>query len=100
MNSQVAISQELLEFVKSLASETRMSILLLFLDGQERTVSQITEAIGLGQPTTSEHLAVMKRSGVLTSEKRGKEVYYRPNRLQIAHQLEYLSSLLKQCCGE
>jgi ArsR family transcriptional regulator len=100
MNSQAALSQELLEFVKSLASETRMSILLLFLDGQERTVSQITAAIGLGQPTTSEHLAVMKRSGVLTSEKRGKEVYYRPNRLQIAQQLEYLSCLLKQCCAE
>ena len=100
MNSQIAIPQELLEFVKSLASETRMSILLLFLDGQERTVNQVTEAIGLGQPTTSEHLAVMKRSGVLTSEKRGKEVYYRPNRLQIAQQLEYLSSLLKRCCVE
>jgi ArsR family transcriptional regulator len=100
MNSQLAIPQDLLEFVKSLASETRMSILLLFLDGQERTVSQVTEAIGLGQPTTSEQLAVMKRSGVLTSEKRGKEVYYRPNRLEIARQLEYLSSLLKQCCVE
>ncbi len=100
MNSQVTLSQDLVEFVKSLASESRMSILLLFLDGQERTVSQITEAVGLGQPTVSEHLAVMKRSGVLTSEKRGKEVYYRPNRLQIARQLEYLSSLLKQCCVE
>ena len=100
MPNQVAISQELLEFVKSIASETRMSILLLFLDGQERTVNQITEAVGLGQPTTSEHLAVMKRAGVLNSEKRGKEVYYRPNRLRIAQQLEYLRSLLKQCCAE
>ena len=77
-----------------------MSILLLFLDGQERTVNQITEAVGLGQPTTSEHLAVMKRAGVLNSEKRGKEVYYRPYRLRFAQQLEYLSSMLKQCCAE
>lgn len=92
------ISPDLLDFVKSIASETRLGILLLFLDGQERTVSQITEAIGLGQPTTSEHLAVMKRAGVLVSEKRGKEVYYRPDRMKIAASLEMLSTILKKCC--
>ena len=94
----LTLSQELLDFVKSLASESRLKILLLFLDGQERTVNQITEEVGLGQPTTSEHLALMKRSGLLVSEKRGKEVYYRPDRMQIAHYLETLSTLLKRCC--
>ncbi len=96
--NQPAVPQDLLDFVKSIASESRMSILLLFLDGQERTVNQITEAVGLQQPTTSEHLAVMKRAGVLVSEKRGKEVYYRPDRLRIARYLETLSSMLKKCC--
>ncbi len=96
--NRTAVSQELLDFVKSIASESRMNILLLFLDGQERTVNQITEAVGLGQPTTSEHLAVMKRAGVLLSEKRGKEVYYRPDRLRIAQYLETLSTMLKKCC--
>ncbi len=94
----LAISPDLLEFVKALASESRMTILLLFLDGQARTVNQIAETVGLGQPATSEHLALMKRAGVLFSEKRGKEVYYHPNRLQIIHFLETLSTLLKQCC--
>ena len=75
-----------------------MNILLLFLDGQERTVNQITEVVGLGQPTTSEHLTVMKRAGVLLSEKRGKEVYYRPDRLRIAQYLGTLSTMLKKCC--
>ena len=45
-----------------------------------------------------EHLAVMKRAGVLVSEKRGKEVYYRPDRLRIARYLETLSNMLKKCC--
>lgn len=93
-------AQELLDFVKAIGSETRMNILLLFLDGQEQTVSQITEAIGMGQPTISEHLTVMKRAGVLTSEKRGKEVYYRPDRIRISHYLDTLSSVLKRCCQE
>jgi ArsR family transcriptional regulator, arsenate/arsenite/antimonite-responsive transcriptional repressor len=96
--SELPVSSELLNFVKSIASETRMHILMLFLDGQERTVNQITEAVGLGQSTISEHLTLMKRSGVLVSEKRGKEVYYFPNRLQIAYYLEALSTVLKKCC--
>lgn len=98
--SKLAVSPELLDFIKSIASESRINILLLFLDGQERTVNQVTEAVGLGQPTTSEHLAVMKRSGVLVSEKRGKEVYYHPDRVRIARYLETLSTLLKKCCEE
>lgn len=88
----------MLDFVKSIASESRLNILLLFLDSQERTVNEISDAVGLGQSTTSEHLAVMKRAGVLTSEKRGKEVYYRPDRLRIAQCLETLSALLRRCC--
>jgi DNA-binding transcriptional ArsR family regulator len=96
--NQHAVSQELLDFTKAIGSESRIQILLLFLDGQERTVNQITEAVGLGQPTTSEHLAIMKRSGILAAEKRGKEVYYRPDRVQIAHYLDVLSNLLKKCC--
>jgi ArsR family transcriptional regulator len=96
--SQAMISQELLDFLKSLASESRIKILLLFLDGQERTVNQIAEEVELGQPTTSEHLALMKRSGVLVSKKQGKEVYYHPDRAQIVHYLETLSELLRSCC--
>ncbi len=95
---KLPISQELLDFTKAMASESRINILLLFLDGQERTVNQITEAVGLGQPTTSEHLAIMKRSGILVSTKRGKEVYYHPDRVQIARSLRILSDLLNKCC--
>jgi DNA-binding transcriptional ArsR family regulator len=92
------ISTELIDFVKAIASESRINIMLLFMDGQERTVNQIAESVGLGQSTTSEHLALMKRSGLLTAIKQGKEVYYQPDRSQITHNLGTLSNLLKNCC--
>ncbi len=97
---KLTVSQELIDFTKTLASESRINILLLFLDGQERTVSQIVEAVGLRQPAVSEHLAVMKRTGVMVANKQGKEVYYRPDRIRIARYLDALSSLLKKCCEE
>jgi len=92
------LSPDLLNFLKSLASESRLNIVLLFLDGQERTVGQIAEAINLGQPATSEHLAVMKQAGVLVARKDGKEMYYHPDRVKILKTLETLNQLLHRCC--
>ncbi len=92
------ISTELLDFLKSVASESRMKILLLFIDGQERTVNQISEQVKLEQSTTSEHLALMKRNGLLLSQKSGKEVYYRPDREKIIQFLGALDQLLSKCC--
>ncbi len=97
LSTRRPIDPALLEFVKAIASESRLGILLTFLDGQERTVNEISEAARLGQPTTSEHLAVMKRAGILIAERRGKEVFYQPDRLRIAEALDTLSQLLK-CC--
>lgn len=92
------VSKELLDFLKSVASESRMNILLLFIDGQERTVNQISELVELEQPTTSEHLALMKRNGLLLSRKSGKEVYYRPDSEKIVKFLNALNQLLSKCC--
>lgn len=90
---------DLLNFLKSLASESRLNIVLLFLDGQERTVNQIVEEVGLSQPTTSEHLAVLRQAGVLLSRKEGKEVYFRPDRARVLDALDALNRLLRRCCG-
>jgi ArsR family transcriptional regulator len=92
------IPSDLLGFLKSLASESRLNIILLFLDGQERSVNQIAESIGLGQPATSEHLAVLKQSGVLLARKDGKEMYYFPDRTKVLAMLKTLDTLLRSCC--
>lgn len=92
------VPKELLNFLKSVASESRMKILLLFIDGQERTVNQVSELVGLEQSTTSEHLALMKRNGLLLSQKSGKEVYYRPDKDKIVQFLDVLNQLLSKCC--
>ena len=99
MIKHAVLPADLLSFLKSLASESRLNIILLFLDGQERTVNEIAEAIGLGQPATSEHLAVLRQAGVLVSRKEGKEVYYGPDRVKIVGALDALNDLLRQCCG-
>lgn len=92
--------EDLQGFLKAIASETRQRILLLYADGRERTVGQVAAEIGLGQPTASEHLALLKRGGLLTSWRVGKEVYYRPDRQRILRTLRQLTDLLSGCCPE
>ncbi len=42
----------------------------------EKTVGEITHYMKLRQPTVSYHLKEMKKEGLLTSRKEGREVYY------------------------
>lgn len=93
------LTRELQDFLHGLASETRQRILFqVFLDGQEYTVGQVAQQTGLGQSTASEHLALLKRAGLLTSRREGKEVYYRPDKDRSLRQLAHLTELITRCC--
>lgn len=89
---------ELQEFLKALASQTRQKILFLFADGQELTVGQVAQEAGIGHSTASEHLSMLKRAGILQSRRQGKEVYYRPQRDRIMALLQQLTNYLTNCC--
>jgi ArsR family transcriptional regulator len=84
-------------FLKALASETRQAILVLFTTRETLTVNQIAEAVGIGQSTASEHLAVLRRAGLLSATRAGKEVYYRPDYNNMVGSAEHLLNYLKAC---
>ncbi|GIE37094.1 hypothetical protein Ait01nite_101390 [Actinoplanes italicus] len=86
------------DFLKALASETRQQILMLFVGGQEFTVGEIATACGLGQSTTSEQLAILRRGGLLTSARDGKLVRYRADPTTISARIADLQSYLTLCC--
>lgn len=92
------VPPELQDFLKALASETRQSMMLLFVDGQERTVGQIAEQVNLGQSTASEHLAILKRAGLLTARRQQKEVYYAPDGGRIRDLMALFNAVLLRCC--
>jgi DNA-binding transcriptional ArsR family regulator len=47
------------------------------LGGGEKCVCDLVAAAGLGWSTVSRHLSVLREAGVVTDEKRGKQVIYR-----------------------
>ena len=61
---------------KALADLSRLRIHALLFGGP-RCVCEVVGVLGLAQPTVSQHLAILRRAGLIASEKRGRWVYYR-----------------------
>lgn len=81
-------------FLKALASTTRQRLFSHFAGGEELTVGEVAERAGLGPSTTSEHLAVLRRGGLLQSTRSGKLVRYRADEEGIVELLGQLQSYL------
>ncbi len=64
------------EVFKALGHPTRLWIVRQ-LAGGEHCVCEFVDAVGVDFSTISQHLAVLKRAGVIEDDKRGKSVYYR-----------------------
>lgn len=65
--------------LKALADSTRLRLMSLVMahEGAEACVCELTEPLGLSQPTVSHHLKVLAEAGLLARDKRGVWVYYR-----------------------
>ena len=64
------------EVLKTLASPRRLEILHALALGPIE-VGRLAEAIGASQPNVSQHLAVLRSSGIVEAERDGREVRYR-----------------------
>ncbi|MBW5249822.1 winged helix-turn-helix transcriptional regulator [Streptomyces sp. P01-B04] len=86
------------DFLKALASETRQKVLHQFAGGIELTVGEIADRCALKPSTTSEHLSLLRRGGLVISRKDGKQVYYRADGATMAQRLSALQAYLATCC--
>ena len=78
-------AETLASALKAIAEPTRLRLISLVAahEDQEACVCDLTDPVGLSQPTVSHHLKVLVDAGILTREQRGKWAYYRlvPNTL-------------------
>ena len=84
--------RDLAHALKALADPARLRLLSLIAahDGGEACVCDLTEPVGLSQPTVSHHLKVLVDAGLITRDKRGVWAYYAlvPGALDaVTHQL-------------
>ncbi|GAA2833405.1 ArsR/SmtB family transcription factor [Nonomuraea rubra] len=86
------------DFLKALAHPGRQQIMLLFAQGAELSVNQVAERAGISQSAASQQLALLRRGGIVTSRRDGKEVLYRGDRDGVARTLRDLQDYLRFCC--
>jgi len=64
---------------KALADPTRLRLISLVAahEGEEACVCDLTDPVGLSQPTVSHHLKILVDAGILERHQRGRWAYYR-----------------------
>lgn len=64
------------EICKTLTNPKRIEILNV-LKNEEKTVSELVAALGVSKANVSQHLAVMRHKGILSTRRVGVNIFYR-----------------------
>lgn len=62
--------------LKALSDPTRLRLFSLVASASRMCACDLTEPLGVSQPTVSHHLKVLTTAGLLEREQRGKWVYF------------------------
>ena len=76
---QPAEAETLAGGFRALGDPTRLRLISLVAahEDAEACVCELTDPVGLSQPTVSHHLKILVDAGIFTREQRGKWAYYR-----------------------
>lgn len=70
-----AAADDASEFLKSLASPVRLRILCM-ITGHEASVGELAEALGVRQSVASQHLALLRKDGLVKTRREGQTIWY------------------------
>jgi len=71
--------------LKALSDPARLRLISLIASNGEKCVCDLTEPLGLSQPTVSHHLKVLSNAGLVNREKRGRWAYFSVNEAELGH---------------
>ena len=83
------------ELCKSLSDPKRLYIIQELRAG-EKTVSELAEILGLKQSNTSQHLAILRKIGVISPRREGNTVYYQLTDTKIAEACDLVHDVIAE----
>src|SRR3989338_6995156 len=83
------------EMCKVFSNSTRLEILTLLRD-KELSVSELIEKTKLSQANISQHLSIMKSKGIVTSSRKGKNIYYKLTNPKIIKAFDIIREVLAE----
>jgi len=84
--------RDVVDVCRMLSDPTRVSIVSILAQGTE-TVGALCRELELPQPTTSHHLALLRMTGVVRQERKGKQRFYSLNREMLTPVKQFLAAL-------
>jgi DNA-binding transcriptional ArsR family regulator len=78
----------------ALADPTRI-LILYALDEQPRNVTELTNELGITQPTTSRHLKILRDRGLVNTTRQGVSITYQITDRRLIQALDLLRSVLR-----
>jgi len=75
MREKVFDYTQMAETLKVLGHPVRLRIISELI-GSDKTVSELWHSVGLPQSLVSQHLSILRHSGVIKSVRKGRLVYY------------------------
>lgn len=63
------------QLLRALANDKRLMLLCLLVDG-ERSVGELNAKVELSQSALSQHLAVLRNDGLVTTRREAQTIYY------------------------
>jgi DNA-binding transcriptional ArsR family regulator len=87
-----AAADEASEFLKSLASPVRLRILCMII-GRECSVGELADAMGVRQSVASQHLALLRKDGLVASRRDGQTIWYSLADERVVRVMELMQTL-------
>ena len=78
--------------IRSVDHKLRQQIIKMLTESARLTVTEIYNKLKLEQSIASQHLAILRRSGIVITKRSGKFIYYTLNK----ERLQEISSLIKE----
>ena len=68
-------SSKAAKLMKALGNESRL-LILCYLDGKELSVTELNHCLDLSQSALSQHLAVLRKDGLVSTRRESQTIYY------------------------
>lgn len=78
---------------QTLANPKRLEVIDRLRDG-EQSVSELAEAMKIGQANLSQHLSIMRQKGIVATRREGLNVYYRLSNPKIIKACDLMRQVL------
>lgn len=89
VNEMTEVAEEVSDLLKALSNNNRL-LLLCQLTERERSVGELADLVGMQLPAVSQHLALLRREGLIKGRRDGQTIFYAIAREDVRQMMAFL----------